>query len=106
LPNAPLVNYRPYRYSPKQKDEIERQVVAMLKSGVVVPSPSYYASPFLLVRKKCSTWRFCVDYRRLNNITVKNKFSLPAIDEFLDEIAGAKYFNTSDFASDQDDPKG
>jgi protein subunit release factor A len=40
-----------------------------------------------------------VDYRRLNNITMKNKFSLPTIDEFFYEIAGAKYFHTNDFAS-------
>jgi hypothetical protein len=88
LPNEAPVNCRPYRYSPKQKYEIERQVTKMLESGVVVPSPSLFASPILLVKKKDDTWRFCVDYRKLNNISVKNKFHLPIIDEFLDEIAG------------------
>jgi hypothetical protein len=96
LPNALPVNCRPYRYSPEQKDEIERQVATMLKSGVVVPSLSPYASPVLLVKKKDNNWRFCVDYWRLNSITVKNKFPLPIIDEFLDEIAGEKYFTTID----------
>lgn len=51
-PGAPPVNVRPYRYSPLQKDEIERQVTEMLNSGVITPSMSPYASPVLLVQKK------------------------------------------------------
>jgi hypothetical protein len=51
-----------------------------------------------LVKKKDNSWRFCVDYRRLNNIIIKNKFPLPIIDEFLDEITGAQYFTTINLA--------
>jgi hypothetical protein len=71
----------------------------MLTSGLIVPSLSPYASLVLLVKKKDNSWRFCVDYRKLNTITVKNKFPLPIIDEFLDEIAGSQYFTTIDLAS-------
>jgi hypothetical protein len=99
LPNAVPVNYRPYRYYPEQKIEIGHQVETMLKSGIVIPSLSPYASPVLLVKKKDNTWRFCVDYKKMNSITIKNKFPLPIIDEFLDEITGAKYFSTIDLAS-------
>lgn len=99
LPGTTPVNCRPYRYSPQQKDEIEKQVEAMLKVGVIVPSLSPFASPVLLVKKKDGTWRFCVDYRKLNAATIKNKFSMPIIDEFLDEIAGAKHFTKLDLNS-------
>jgi hypothetical protein len=60
LPNSTPVNTRPYRYSPDHKDEIERQVSEMLKSGIVIPSLSPFASPVLLVKKKVRKWRFCV----------------------------------------------
>jgi hypothetical protein len=64
----------------------------MLKTGVVRPSTSEFASPVLLVRKKDGTWRFCVDYRHLNAITVKHKHPKPVVDELLDEISGAQWF--------------
>lgn len=88
LPGATPVNCRPYRYNPQQKDKIEKQVNAMLRAGTILPSMSPYASPVLLVKKKDGSWRFCVDYRRLNELTVKNKFSMPVIEELLDELAG------------------
>jgi hypothetical protein len=53
----------------------------------------------LLVKKKEASWRFCVDYKRLNSVIIKNKFPLPIIDEFSDKIAGAKYFSTIDLVS-------
>jgi hypothetical protein len=71
----------------------------MLKSGIIVPSLIPFASTVLLVKKKDNSWRFCVDCKKLNSITIKNKFPLPIIDEFLDKIAGVKYFSTIDLAS-------
>jgi hypothetical protein len=95
-PNSTPVNARPYRYSPMHKDEIERQVRAMLESGVIVPNMSPFASPVLLVQKKDGEWCFCIDYRRLNELTIKNTFPMPVIDELLDELAGAQFFSKLD----------
>lgn len=85
-----------YRYNPAQKDEIERQVAEMLQQGVIQPSVSPFSSPVLLVQKKDLTWRFCIDYRHLNAITVKNRYPLPIVDELLDELAGSSLFTSLD----------
>jgi hypothetical protein len=96
LPNAAPVNSRPYKYSPHHKVEIEKQVKQLLAASLIVHSTSPFASPALLVLKKDGSWRMCIDYMKLNSITVKNKFPMPLIDEILDELAGSKYFTKLD----------
>lgn len=99
IPGARPVNKKPYRYSPQQKDEIEKQVVQMLNQGIIQSSSSPFASPVLLVKKKDGSWRFCIDYRGLNDITEKNKYPMPVVGELLDELAGAKWFTKLDLRS-------
>jgi hypothetical protein len=96
---ATPVNVKPYRYSPAQKDEIENQLHEMLRNGVIQPSVSPFSSLVLLVKKKDGSWRFCVDYRRLNALTVKNKYPMPVVDELLDELHGACWFTKLDLHS-------
>lgn len=91
VPGAIPVNSRPYRYSPHHKTEIEKQVIELLKAGLITPSVSPFASPVLLVQKKDGSWRFCVDYRKLNDMTIKNRFPMPVVEEILDELSGTHF---------------
>jgi hypothetical protein len=79
--------------------EAEAEVEKMLKSGVIEPSRSPWSSPIVLVRKKDSTLRFCIDYRKLNAVTCKDSYPLPRIDDSLDALGQAPIFTTLDLAS-------
>jgi hypothetical protein len=98
-PGATPVAVRPYRYPTTHKDELERQCAAMIEQGTVRRSESAFSSPVLLVKKPDGSWRFRVDYRALNALTVKDAYLIPVVDELLDELHGAKFFTKLDLRS-------
>jgi transposase InsO family protein/dUTPase len=89
----------PRRESPERRLAIKEYIEKMEKEGLIKKSNSPWASPVLLVSKKDGSWRFCVDYRRLNNVTVKDTYPLPRIDDTIDALAGVQYMSTFDLAS-------
>ena len=94
-PHAPPLR----RYSPAEDAEIRKQVEAQLARGHVRPSNSPWGAMVLLAKKKDGGMRFCIDYRALNNQTVKDRYALPLADECFDRAQGAKYFSCIDLHS-------
>ena len=99
VPGAIPVNSRPYRYSPSQKEELERQIQQLLDDRIIQQSQSPYASPALLVKKKNKNWRLYVDYRALNKSTIPNRYPIPLVDDLLDELNGSLVFSKVDLKS-------
>lgn len=86
------VSTRPYCYLYYQKYEIENIVEELLKTGMIQPSTSLFSSSVRLVKKIDGSWRMCVDYKALNQQTIKDNFLIPVIDELLDELYSATVF--------------
>ncbi len=91
---------QPYRrLPPSHYSAVKAHLNDLLKKGIITTSTSPYAAPIVVVKKKSGEIRLCCDYRKLNNITRRDAFPLPRIDECLDALGGARFFSTLDLAS-------
>lgn len=89
----------PRRVSMAERRIITQQVKEMEEAGIITKSTSPWSSAVVLVRKKNGQLRFCIDYRRLNAVTVKDVYPLPRLDDVVERLSGSLYFTSLDLAS-------
>lgn len=88
-----------YPRNPKMQSIINEQINELLKEKLIEPSKSAYSSPIVLVKKKAGTWRMCVDYRQLNENSVKDAYPIPIIQNILSKLREANFISTLDLKS-------
>ena len=99
LPGTGPVKQPPRRLGIEKDAEVERQVKELVAKAMVEPADSAWSSPVVLVKKRDSTWRLCIDYRAVNSVTRQDAYPLPRIDDSLDALSGSVYFSTLDLVS-------
>jgi hypothetical protein len=99
VPGTIPIFKRPYRMTANQLAELKEQLQELLDKGYIRPSASPWGAPIIFVPKKDGTQRMCVDYRSLNEVTIKNKYPLPWIDDLFDQLKGACVFSKIDLRS-------
>jgi len=99
ITEGPPIHQKLYRRTPIMNDLIDQECQKLLEQNVIRESFSPWSSPVVLAWKKDGSIRFCVDYRKVNAVTKKDKYPLPRIDEAFDALAKAKFFSTIDLTS-------
>jgi hypothetical protein len=92
--NAKPIKMKPYRVPHSQLNNVDSLIDKMLANKVISKAKSTWASPIVIVKKKDGSDRFCVDYRKLNSITVKDNYPIPLIEETLDALKGSCFFSS------------
>ena len=93
------ISRTPYRMDPTELKELKTQLQELLDKGFIRPSVSPWGALVLFVKKKDGTLRMCIDYRQINKVTVKNKYSLLRIEDLFDQLRGARVFSKIDLRS-------
>jgi hypothetical protein len=99
LPGSSPISKAPYQMSLLELPELKIQLQELLDKEYIRPSVSPWGSPVLFVKNKDDTLRLCIDYRRLNKVSIKKKYPLPRINDLFDQVGGAKIFPKLDLLS-------
>ena len=99
VPGTAPIYKRPYKMDANQLAELKEQIQELLDKGFIRPSSSPWGAPVIFVPKKDGTQRLCVDYRALNDVTIKNKYPLLDIQGLFDQLGGARVFSKIDLRS-------
>nr|GEW01159.1 putative reverse transcriptase domain-containing protein [Tanacetum cinerariifolium] len=99
IPGATPIARAPYRLAPSEMKEMSDQLKKLSDKGFIRPSSSPWGASVLFVKKKDGSFRMCIDYRELNKLTVKNRYSLPRIDDLFDQLQGSSVYSKIDLRS-------
>jgi hypothetical protein len=99
IPGTTPISKRAYRVSRLELVELKKQIDELSEKGYIRPSTSPWAAPVFFVEKKDGTKRMCIDYRALNEVTIKNKYPLSRIQDLFDQLRGASVFSKIDLRS-------
>jgi hypothetical protein len=99
LPGTPPISKRPYRMHVNELVELKKQIAELQSKGFIHPSSSPWGAPMLFMEKKDRTQRMSVDYQSLNEVTIKNKYPLPRIEDLFDQMKGTSVFSKIDLRS-------
>ena len=99
IPGESLPNKTPYRLTPSENEELNRQVQELLQKGLIRESLSLCVVPAILAPKKNGEWIMCIDSRAINKIIVKYRFPMPRMDGIMIFLSGLKYFTKIDLKS-------
>jgi hypothetical protein len=99
LPRTPPIFGRPYRMPVNELVELQKQLAELQAKGVIHPISSPWGAPVLFVEKNGGSQRMCIDYRSLNEVTIKNKYLVPWIEDLFDQMKGASVFSRIDLRS-------
>jgi hypothetical protein len=99
LPGTAPISKRPYRMSIEELKELKKQLTELQEAGYIRLNSSPYGASVLFVQKKEGSQGMCVDYRSLNDATVKNKCPLPRIDDLFNRMRGTRVFSKIDLRS-------
>ncbi|KAJ6797354.1 uncharacterized protein M6B38_216750 [Iris pallida] len=99
IPGAAPIAKKIYPMNKEELAELNKQINELLSKGFIQPSASPWGAPVLFVKKKDGTLRLVIDYRALNEVTIKNKYPLPRIDQLFDQLGEARVFSKIDLRS-------